>query len=502
MDKNRARRKRERRNRRIVYGSLLIAALSTVGILYSFGNSKKAKDSDSSQVIAETKEKETVPEKALVSARIGKTNLSGLTVKEAKDTIEERYQWGMSVTDGKDAVVIENIISGQLENILKQLSETAPDQPQDYQIDYDSMEKAFRKQAEALAKRWNKDGVNSEVESFDQKTGAYSYTKEQNGRVLDQEKLVNQLLDAAKEENFQAEIPAEFSLKAPVRIQAQAKEQYRVIGTFTTKTTTNKNRNQNISLAVNAINGVVLKPGEEFSFNNTTGNRTSEKGYQPAGAYRNGVLIEEPGGGVCQVSTTLYHAIIESGFKTTERNSHSFAPSYVEKGQDAMVSFDGYAGPDLKFINTGSTSVVLRASLEGTTLKISIVGIPILEDGVKVTIRSEKVKDSDPLPVTYEENTALPFGTEKVVDKGTLGGYFKSYRILKKGDTVLKEEPLHNSSYKGKPQVIQRNTTLKHEETVQETHPQPESSTASAEEPSETHEAVNVGPGVTEAENQ
>ena len=61
-----------------------------------------------------------------------------------------------------------------------------------------------------------------------------------------------------------------------------------MIGTFTTTTTDNKNRNKNISLAVDAINGVVLKPGEEFSFNNTTGNRTKEKGYQPAGAYRNG----------------------------------------------------------------------------------------------------------------------------------------------------------------------------------------------------------------------
>lgn len=502
MDKNRARRIRERRNRKIVYGLLLLAALLTVGILYSFARSIKSKDSDSSQVVTDTKDRETAPEKALVSARIGQTNLSGLTVKEAKDTIEERYQWGMTVTDGTDSVVIDDSIRGQLEEILKQLSEASPDQPQDYQLDYDSMKEDFKKQAETLAKRWNKDGVNSEVESFDRKTGAYSYTKEQSGRVLDQEKLVTQLLDAAKEENFQAEIPAEFALKAPERTQAQAKEQYKVIGTFTTKTTTNKNRNQNISLAVGAINGMVLKPGEEFSFNNATGNRTSEKGYQPAGAYRNGVLIEEPGGGVCQVSTTLYHAIIESGFKTTERNSHSFAPSYVEKGQDAMVSFDGYAGPDLKFVNTGSTSVILRASLEGTTLKISIVGIPVLEDGVKVTIRSEKVKDSDPLPVTYEENTALPFGTEKVVDKGTVGGYYKSYRVLKKGDTVIKEEPLHNSSYKGKPEVIQRNTTLMPQETVQETHTEAESSLSPAEGPRETDEAENVGPGVTGANVQ
>ena len=177
MDKNRARRKRERRNRRIIYGSLLIAALSTVGILYSFGDSKKTKDSDSSQVITDTKEKETVQEKALVSARIGTINLSGLTVKEAKDTIEERYHWEMTVTDGTDAVVIDDVVNGQLENIIKQLSETPADQPQDYQLDYDSMKEAFIKQAEVLAKRWNKDGVNSQVESFDQKSGVYSYTK-------------------------------------------------------------------------------------------------------------------------------------------------------------------------------------------------------------------------------------------------------------------------------------------------------------------------------------
>ncbi len=159
-----------------------------------------------------------------------------MTAKEAKDTIEERYQWGMTVTEEQMQFVIDDIVSSQLEKIMKQLSETPADQPQDYQLDYDSMKEAFTKQAEALAKRWNKDGVNSQVESFDPKTGAYSYSKEQNGRVLDQEKLVNQLLDAAKKENFQAEIPAEFALKAPVRTQAQAKEQYKVIGTFTTKT--------------------------------------------------------------------------------------------------------------------------------------------------------------------------------------------------------------------------------------------------------------------------
>ena len=114
-----------------------------------------------------------------------------------------------------------------------------------------------------------------------------------------------------------------------------------------------------------------------------------------------------------------------------------------------------------------------------------------------MVIRSEKIRDADPLPVTYEENTALPYGTEKVVDKGTLGGYYKSYRVLEKGGTVIKEEPLHNSSYKSKPEVIQRNTTLKPEETVPETPEETESNPVPAKDQGETHEPEEIGPGVT-----
>ena len=499
MDKNRGRRNRKkRRTKRFLYSALLLAALSSAGFLYAYGYNKKSEDSDSTSVVsgADGNFEDTNLEKPLLSARIGQTNLSGLTGKEAKETIEERYQWGLSVTDGTDAVVIDDLISGQLDEIYKKLLSTPADTPQDYQFDYDSLEKALKEQVALLAKRFNQGGVSSELKSYDIDTGVYQYTMEQNGRALNEEKLVKDLLTAMKDEAFQAEIKAEFASIPPERTQAQAKEQYQVIGTFTTKTTTNKNRNQNISLAVKAINGLVLKPGEEFSFNNTTGNRTREKGYKPAGAYRNGILIEEPGGGVCQVSTTLYHAIIESGFKTTERNSHSFAPSYVEKGQDAMVSFDGYAGPDLKFINSGHASIALRAALDGTTLKISIVGLPVLEDGVKVTIRSEKVRDGDPIPPTYEENTALPYGTEKVVDSGTLGGYYKSYRVYKKGDTIVKEEPLHNSSYKGKPEVIERNTTLIPEETTPEPEEEKPERPDEEENQRETNAPEIVGPGI------
>ncbi|MGL6220638.1 MAG: VanW family protein [Lacrimispora sphenoides] len=485
MGKYRERRRKIKRNRNIAVGVLLLAALSAGGYLYSKAGS------NSTQSVGET-EKGTAADlrdKILSAARVGQTDLTGLTVMEAEETLYERYQWELIVSDGKDSVLLDNLIKPQLQAIIKQLEGTPPDQTQQYEIDYEALREPFISQAASLAERWNKSAVNSELESFNKTSGAFVYTKEQNGQVLDQEKLVEQLMEAVKSENYQAEIMAGFKETSPEMTQAQAKEKYEVVGTFTTTTTDNKNRNQNIRLAVDSLNGLILKPGEEFSFNNTTGNRTKEKGYQPAGAYRNGVLIEEPGGGVCQVSTTLYHAIIEVGFKTTERNAHSFAPSYVEKGQDAMVSFDGYAGPDLKFINTSGHTMAVRAALDGKSLKISLVGLPVLEDGVKVTIRSEKVRDSEPMEPVYEEDPSLPYGTEKVVDKGTTGGVYKSYRVYKKGDTVIKEEPLHNSTYKGKPAVINRNNTVPPAETESQTSPETQPQTTEVQENSE------IGPG-------
>lgn len=390
----------------------------------------------------------------------GRVDLTGLTMAQAEKKLKEAYRWRLQVSDGADQVVVPDYLAGWLEDVTGRLrSDVLPD-TEELQPDYDALKQRFKEFASELAGQWDSQPVSSQAESFDRASGVYTYSEEKRGRALDQEALADSLLQAVEEGRMDAVVPVGFAVLEPERTRQQAKAQYQVIGTFTTKTTDNKNRNQNIKLAVDAIDGTVLQPGEEFSFNMATGNRTSEKGYQPAGAYKNGVLIEEPGGGVCQVSTTLYHAIIESGFRTTERNAHSFAPSYVEKGQDAMVSFDGYAGPDLKFVNTGSASVVLRAAFSGRELKMSIVGLPILDEGVEVSIRSEKVRDVEPGEAVYEENPALAYGSEKVVEAPTPGSVWKSYRVLKKNGEVIEEKPLHNSSYKPKNGVIHRNTTV------------------------------------------
>ena len=299
IDKNRARKSRARKRKRSIgYGVLLLTALSAVWLLYS--NVSKGSQTNSGNHTEETKpgssEQVLDMRKKLKSARIGSTDLTGLTIEEAEDTIEERYQWELMVSAGEDTVLLDNLIDSQIKVIRKKLEETSPEETQQYEIDYEAMREPFTKKATELANKWNQSPVGAQLESFDKETGAYKYKSGKNGQTLDQKKLVEQLMDAVKSENYLADVKAEFAQTPPERNEAQAKDLYKVIGSFETTTTDNKNRNKNISLAVNALNGLVLKPGEEFSFNNTTGNRTKEKGYQPAGAYRNGILIEEPGG--------------------------------------------------------------------------------------------------------------------------------------------------------------------------------------------------------------
>lgn len=458
MKRGRSRRRR-RQTRLVMYGGtviLLAAVLGTAGLAAGRrsgdGRAESAVEESSTASVAEHLAGTVT---AYESTVVEGVDITGKSRSDAEKLLLEKTK-GLSVVWQEETVTAEEEIGGAVRRILDEIYGNGQMKTGTFSFDMDSLKESFRALAKTLAGKWNRAAADSQLVSFDKETSVYTYSEAKTGRMLNEESLVQALMEAVKAGNYAAVKP-EFSESSPKRSAAQAKEQYQVIGSFTTKTTSNKNRNENIRLAVEAIDGRILKPGEEFSFNLATGNRTKEKGYQPAGAYRNGVLIEEPGGGVCQVSTTLYNAIVSSGLSATERHSHSFTPSYIQPGEDAMVSFDGYAGPDLKFVNSEPTTVAVRASLKDNTLKISIVGLPILEDGVKVTMRSEKVRDVEPPAPVYEANDGLPAGTEKVVDQGQKGGVWKTFRVVTKDGNVLEETPLHNTTYRGKASVIQKN---------------------------------------------
>lgn len=125
-------------------------------------------------------------------------------------------------------------------------------------------------------------------------------------------------------------------------------------------------RNNNLKIAIDAINGMILDVGEEFSFNQTVGPRTKEKGYREAIGYdENGEKVPTVGGGICQISSTLYMAALNGNFPVTERHSHSHSVPYADSNHDATVSYEGY---DFKFQNNRDMPILIRISTDGATV--------------------------------------------------------------------------------------------------------------------------------------
>ena len=405
-----------------------------------------------------TEETTTEPETEIeAEITVNGIQIHGLTKAEAMEKVLADMGWKMKVTFGDSTEELPNLMEANVDAVIEEA--LAKKESGDYTVQTDGLDDAVQVEVKALAAKWDVEPKNGSIASYDKSTEKFTFAGAQTGKKIDQEKLASDITAAMKAGEYDKTITATANEVQPEITEAQARDNFKKIGTYTTTTTTNKDRNENIRLACAAINGTILQPGGEFSFNKMTGNRTTEKGYKPAGAYSNGVVVQEPGGGVCQVSSTLYNAVVFAGLKTTERHAHTYEPSYVTPGEDAMVSYDGYAGPDLRFVNNGKTAIGIKASISGQTLTVSIYGNPILEDGVTVSMHSEKIKELDAPAPTYVEDPTLQPGTEVVAKAATTGSRWQTNLITKKNGQVVSDVLLHNSTYKGKAATIKRNTS-------------------------------------------
>ena len=433
----------------ILIGIIILILCVAVGV-------QSCSKTDGTETSAE--ETSSEPETELeAEITVNGVSVHGMTKTAAVEKVLESMDWQMKVTCGEKEQVLENLLKENVEKVVDEAFKKG--KSADYEIPTDGLEEAAAAQAAALAGAWNVKAKNGSISAFDAASGKFTFAEGENGKAVNEEKLKNDILMRTAAGEYDAVITAEVKETAPEITAAQAREKFQRLGTYSTTTTANKDRNENVRLAAAALNGKIIQPGEEFSFNLTTGNRTTDKGYRPAGAYVNGVLVEEPGGGVCQVSSTLYNAVVFSGLKTTERHAHSYEPSYVTPGEDAMVSYDGHSGPDMKFVNNSKTAVGIKTSFSDRKLTISIYGNPILEEGVTLSMKSEKVKELDPPAPTYEEDPTLQPGVEVEAKAATPGSRWVTNLITQKNGEVISDEFFHNSTYNGKPATIKRNTS-------------------------------------------
>lgn len=269
---------------------------------------------------------------------------------------------------------------------------------------------------------------------------------ERSGATLDEEAFaaeVPKVLAGANE----IELPTrEADKKVPDEELAKITD---LVSEFSTKfAASNRNRSDNLRIASGLIDGKVLMPGEEFSFNGYVGRRTAQQGYKVAGIYLNGRHEEGLAGGICQVSTTLYNAVLFANLKITKRQNHSMPVPYVPLGRDATVS---YPGLDLKFVNSYDVPIAISSSYTPGKLTFRILGVKDPSLSVKIVSDSSKSWAKSEKVVT---DASLPAGTRKVVDKGSAPRAINTYRVVYVNGEEVKREPLGRSYYRGGPRLI------------------------------------------------
>ena len=226
------------------------------------------------------------------------------------------------------------------------------------------------------------------------------------------------------------------------------------LSTFSTRyDATNISRTTNLRLAINKINGVVLMPGEVFSYNKVLGKRTVEAGYKDAAGYAGGKVVPMIGGGICQISSTLYDAVVYANLDIIERHNHAFITSYVGAGKDATVV---YGSLDFKFKNTRNHPIKIQSYLQNGIATVSIYGI---KEEVEYDVEiATTILNYIPYTVIYEEDNRLEEGTEEVTQNGQKGCKSITYKILKQNGKEVSRSVLSTDTYSAMNKYVTKGT--------------------------------------------
>ena len=224
-----------------------------------------------------------------------------------------------------------------------------------------------------------------------------------------------------------------------------------LLGSYTTNySTSSAGRCANISVAAGKINGTVLYPGEEFSVGQTIGPLTAAGGYELAGAYENGQTVQSYGGGVCQVSTTLYNAVLKAELEVVERSPHSMVVSYVKPSMDAAIAGDY---KDFKFRNDTEVPIYIEGGVYSGTIYFNIYGEETRSDDREVTFESETTQTMQPGAdkITYDKTK--PASYTKVTQEAHVGYKAVLWKIVKENGKTKKTQ-INSSTYQAVPRYV------------------------------------------------
>ncbi len=280
----------------------------------------------------------------------------------------------------------------------------------------------------------------------------FKFEEGTNGKQIDTGALAEKIETLLLSGQYSAEIEVPTSVVQPKHTIDDVRKNTTKISSFTTYFTSSAGskpeRVFNIEKTANIIDGAEMKPGEEWSFNDHVGPRTLEGGWKEAPGIVNGNMYEmQAGGGICQVSTTLYNAVLKADLEIESSRRHSWPSAYVDYGLDATVST---GGPDLVIKNNKDYSVFVFASVNADekSVTVTVYGQNTLDDGVSIQLHSEIKEEIEPPEPKIHEDSEMPTGYKETVIEERTGYVCDVYRNLVRNGEVVKSEVLYTHKYK------------------------------------------------------
>ncbi|HHZ12671.1 MAG TPA: hypothetical protein GX394_02020 [Clostridiales bacterium] len=312
---------------------------------------------------------------------------------------------------------------------------------------------SLKDEIDEIASEINRDAVDATVTFNPEDKEMFIISPEKNGLYLDVDIVIDQIRDMLDSGNVASPIvlsPKELPPKVLARDFEGKLEKIASFGTDLSKSS--EDRTKNVVTAALAFNGLVVSPGQTISFNETTGERTADKGYRYAPMIQNKRFVNVLGGGVSQTSTTLYNTVIRAGLDVVERTRHSIPSSYIDMGLDTTVNLPPPEPViDLKFRNNRNSPIYIRAYYANKRIYFEVYGEP-LPDGQRYEFYS-KVYETIPAPAPeiikdYEGKYVEYEGEEYVHTESRKGYKVRVYRQTFQNHKLIKEELFDTHFYR------------------------------------------------------
>ena len=426
------------------------------------------------------------PEVIIDGVWIGETDVSGMTAEEAKDAVESAAQshaaeeiiltlesgeqgrvtlgeLGLSVKD-LDRIVQEAADYGKKGNavenykILRDSEEGTNSKT--FEIEYQVTGESAQEALNSCLKDCLKAPVNARLT---QQGGETRLIEDEQGEVIDLEKTVANINDliGGEWDKKGGTVQAEVSYEDAQIVSEDLSGLTDVLGSYSTYYgDSDSGRTMNVESGAGHVGGILVQPGEEVSANALMEPYTEENGYGMAASYENGEVVDSMGGGICQVSTTLYNALLLAEVEITERYAHSMLVSYVEPSMDAAIADDV---KDLKFKNNKEDPIYIEAVLSDGNIGFNIYGKETRAENRSIEFESETIETTESDEIRYVATDDY-IGEMYTSSSGQEGLTAQLWKIVYEDGEEVSRDTVNYSQYNGSAETVSVGTASDNEE--------------------------------------